>query len=177
MSILTSKTIYQRKWRLERAYKGLCVRCGLPLVNEKVKCTVCKENESQVKKQWYVKKKATMECLKCKEIKTIGMYCEKHWFMSIALANFGSTRRALEIKDLLEKQSYKCALTGRTLTPGTNASIDHIIPTSKGGTDDVTNLQWMDLDVNFAKSDLSVDAFIQLAKEITEYASRTITIN
>ena len=163
---------YHRTWRQARCNAGLCVCCGLKNDGPHKKCAHCKQQESIVKKRWYEKKKRSGECLKCKQPATAKMYCEKHWFVIIARTNFKNKINSQELKYLLEKQNYQCAITGRPLQIGINASIDHIIPRASGGTDELMNLQWVDLDVNFSKSDLSLKAFIALAKEVVEYASR-----
>jgi phenylalanyl-tRNA synthetase beta subunit len=37
-----------------------------------------------------------------------------------------------ELREILDRQNYKCALTGRPLTPD-NCAMDHIVPLSRGG--------------------------------------------
>lgn len=68
----------------------------------------------------------------------------------------------------LEQQDYRCALSGVHLTPS-NAALDHIVPVSEGGTDDVENLQWLDKIVNRAKSTLSQDEFIEMCRRVAAY--------
>jgi len=60
-----------------------------------------------------------------------------------------------------------CALTGRRLTR--DAHLDHIVPVSKNGTNDISNLQFLTPEVNQAKSDLGVDAFIKLCEEVLKH--------
>jgi len=48
-------------------------------------------------------------------------------------------------------------------------SIDHKIPTSKGGTHDVSNLQFVHVDVNYAKRNLLESEFIQMCKEVSSH--------
>ena len=74
-----------------------------------------------------------------------------------------------EVMDLLEKQEFRCALTGRELTPET-VSMDHIEPVCDGGTHDIDNAQLLHRDVNRAKSTLSNDDFIQLCCEVAALA-------
>lgn len=47
---------------------------------------------------------------------------------------------------------HKCAYTGKHV-PGKLGNIDHIIPKSRGGTDDLENLVWCDKDINSRKAD------------------------
>lgn len=70
---------------------------------------------------------------------------------------------------LLEKQNYKCALSGWALTPET-ASIDHIKPLSKGGTHVGENAQILHCDVNRAKNSMDNDSFIAMCRAVTNHA-------
>lgn len=56
--------------------------------------------------------------------------------------------------------------SGRRLVPGQNASLDHLVPRSRGGTDTLENLQWVDLKVNLMKTDLMHDEFLALCAQI-----------
>jgi 5-methylcytosine-specific restriction endonuclease McrA len=69
----------------------------------------------------------------------------------------------------LEYQRYRCALTGRKLTPD-EASLDHIVPVRDGGEHTIENAQILHRDVNRAKSVLSHQAFINLCREVTKHS-------
>jgi 5-methylcytosine-specific restriction endonuclease McrA len=69
---------------------------------------------------------------------------------------------------LLEHQEYRCALTGRHLTPGT-ASLDHVIPIRCGGEHVIENTQVLHREVNRAKGSLSNEEFIALCDEVTRW--------
>ena len=69
---------------------------------------------------------------------------------------------------IAKKQKLLCPLTGRKLN-GDTMSIDHKIPTSKGGTHDVSNLQFVHVDVNYAKRNLLESEFIQMCKEVSSH--------
>ena len=58
-----------------------------------------------------------------------------------------------------------CPLTNRHLTRH-NISIDHIIPTSKGGTNDLQNLRFVDYHANLAKATFSDSDLLKLAIDI-----------
>lgn len=64
------------------------------------------------------------------------------------------TRKKLEA--LIEKQEYKCAITGLLLTPDT-ASCDHIVAIKKGGQNAMSNIQVVHKDVNRIKGTLSME--------------------
>jgi 5-methylcytosine-specific restriction endonuclease McrA len=66
---------------------------------------------------------------------------------------------------LLEFQRYRCALTGRQLTP-TTAALDHIVPIRCGGQHVIENAEVLHKDVNRAKGALTNSEFIQLCREV-----------
>lgn len=74
---------------------------------------------------------------------------------------------AFDFWRLAKKQKLCCPLTGRRLT-GETMSIDHIVPISKGGTNDLTNLQFVHVEVNYAKRNLLQENFIQLCHEVVK---------
>ena len=75
---------------------------------------------------------------------------------------------------LLEYQQYRCALTGRKLTPKT-AALDHIVPVRFGGEHLIENAQVLHKDVNRAKGSLTSDEFIAMCCEIVQWSNRPTT--
>ena len=59
---------------------------------------------------------------------------------------------------LLERQQFKCALSGVKLTPKT-ASLDHCVPVSKGGGIDMDNVQIVHEVINRMKGTLDNEQF------------------
>lgn len=94
--------------------------------------------------------------------------CKVCSFKTVA-TSVGNSSRWKELEQLLESQNYICPYTGMKLEIGKNASIDHIVPKSKGGTDSIDNLQWVDLATNMAKRDLDESEFLQLVYRIADY--------
>lgn len=78
------------------------------------------------------------------------------------------------ILHVIEKQSERCALTGRHLVPE-DATLDHNLPTSRGGKHTLDNIQILHRDVNRAKSTLTNDEFIALCREVVAWADRKYT--
>lgn len=76
------------------------------------------------------------------------------------------------IARLLEVQAYRCALTGRPLQPE-DASLDHIVPVSRGGPHRMENVQVLHTAVNRAKAALTTAEFISLCREVVTWADRT----
>lgn len=72
---------------------------------------------------------------------------------------------------LVAWQGYRCALTGRPLTPET-ASLDHIVPVRCGGEHRIENAQVLHKDVNRAKTTMTNEEFIRLCREVIEHAAQ-----
>ncbi len=72
------------------------------------------------------------------------------------------------VLNLLATQEYRCALTGRELTPET-ASLDHIVPIRCGGEHVIENTQVLHKDVNRAKGSRTNIEFVGLCREIVRY--------
>ncbi len=54
--------------------------------------------------------------------------------------------------NVFERDNYTCQMCGRTISDGVKLEIDHIIPVSKGGSDNMSNLQTLCFDCNRGKS-------------------------
>lgn len=77
----------------------------------------------------------------------------------------------MEVLKLLKRQKYRCALTGEKLAPDT-ASLDHIIPVSRGGKSYLGNAQVLDATVNRAKHTMTNDEFIAMCRQVVRHADR-----
>lgn len=55
--------------------------------------------------------------------------------------------------EILKRDNYRCQMCGVTAKDGAALEIDHIMPVSKGGTNDAGNLQVLCRDCNAGKSD------------------------
>jgi 5-methylcytosine-specific restriction endonuclease McrA len=73
------------------------------------------------------------------------------------------------LDDKFDKQTGICPYTGRHLILGKDASLDHIVPSSKGGTNDLENLQWVFHKANEMKWNYSEEEFLGLVREIFLY--------
>ncbi len=86
-------------------------------------------------------------------------------------SNVGRPTGKINVKNvlqLLDFQNYRCALTGRSLTPD-EASLDHVVPVRDGGEHVIENTQVLHRDVNRAKSILSNQQFLDLCCEVAKH--------
>jgi 5-methylcytosine-specific restriction endonuclease McrA len=73
-----------------------------------------------------------------------------------------------QIVSIIEKQEFRCALSGVFLNPD-SSNLDHKHPVSLGGTDDIENLQWLDSNVNRAKGNMPNEEFILMCKRVAAW--------
>ena len=92
----------------------------------------------------------------------------------------GSKKRAsasfAEMKRLYEKHGDKCALSGAPITCSYNA-IDHITPTSRGGSNLIENIQFLHPIVNAMKGDMPQENFIALCCMIADKSRGLIDLS
>ena len=148
---------------------------------------ICLMNKDQksYKKEWYLKhKEERIQAEKSRRVTktTLGicrscslpvfanskLYCEKHWYAQVALNNKLKKTLVPELRALAIGQKYICPYTGDLLIPGLNMSLDHINPKSKEGTNNISNLQWINTDVNYMKRNLNEKDFLSLCHKIVK---------
>ena len=121
-------------------------------------------------KRVYAEKKQAGVCSSCSRPVLVegGTQCEYHWYSTVAFRHFGDGGKAMTttLMTLMARQAHRCPYTGVALLPGVNASLDHIMPTSRFPElgRDVTNVQWTSKIANQAKSALTGDEFVQLCE-------------
>ena len=74
----------------------------------------------------------------------------------------GGVATSAELYELVQAQEYKCALSGACIKDPNNASLDHKTPISKGGKNNIENLQWLLSEINLMKGSLENDRFVEL---------------
>lgn len=75
---------------------------------------------------------------------------------------------ALDLWGLAKRQRLLCPVSGRKLS-NRNISIDHIVPLSKGGTHDISNLRLTIKEINYARINMSDADFIALCREVAAH--------
>lgn len=134
------------KYRKDRHARGLCERCGKRRPKkDRRNCKICTEylrvKARQYRNRTFFDKRARS--------------CDFKYSVGVAKM----------LCSLWKEQRGLCSLTGRRLTRW-NAEVDHIIPISKGGSNERSNLRWLHKDVNQAKRSLSDDEFIDLCRDV-----------
>jgi len=170
------KLEYLRKRNLRLKTKRLCISCQNPLKGidkEHTRCPDCRAKAVKSRLKSIRRFRELGLCNECGKPASIGgkyKLCEVCWFRHIAKVRTGAYKNWLAIKELLQRQNYRCAYTGTELIIGDNASLDHITPCVKGGDNSITNLQWIDRRVNTIKYDMTHQEFIlYLKSRITLY--------
>ncbi len=160
-----------RQKRQEREQAGLCTNCGMsPPVEGAKWCQACRDKGAVRHRSQSAHRLKHNLCYRCASPlgDTPSNYCESCVFKIIAVKNLGDASRADEIAELFDKQSRRCAYTGLPLTLGVDASVDHIIPRSKGGSDALQNLQWVHRQVNRWRSDMDDGDFRQFLLQVSQ---------
>lgn len=154
-----------------RVQQGLCRQCGSPNESGGQRCNICLE----INREEYHSRVRNGQCVYCRDRATAGAFCFRHWLKNIGspyslrLKNGGLAM----LQQLWEEQRGLCAVTGKLLIPGNNASLDHIIPVSKGGLSTKDNLRWVLYEVNFAKADLTHEQFVEMCRDVVRFHERT----
>ena len=133
------------------------------------KCKICISSApiSPKKKELYDRRREARECVKCGTQPTVNeVFCERCWFTSAAATCAGGSKNAHLIIDLWHRQGGCCYYTGEPLVPGSNASLDHQQPRSRGGRDVPDNLRWVSLRVNLMKTSMTHGEFIKTCAQI-----------
>lgn len=163
--------VYQTKQHAllyqERKSNGLCPLCGRTAEAGHVRCVECRTDEINSRAKRREKRKTEGLCRLCKDPKLEhNSLCYLCWLKEMSRRSTGTTEHAQALQAILERQNYKCALTGKVLTPGLDASVDHILPKHRGGGNEVSNLRWLLFQVNRMRSSLLDDELIELCEVI-----------
>ena len=146
----------------KRRSSGVCTQCYQPHAGPGVCCPECLEQ----RKQEYANRDRG-QCWLCQKPGLItALYCEDCWLAEVSKRFLGPRKRGAELKDLFTRQGHRCALSGVPLQLGRNASLDHILPKSCGGADDVVNYRWVHTRVNQLRGNLTDGEFYDLCARV-----------
>ena len=107
----------------------------------------------------------------CAKMRT---YYERRFFWGRAMKLRGNQKATtLDLARLWKMQRGRCALTGRRLNRD-NSQLDHIVAKARGGTDEINNLQWVCVEANLAKRELSETEFVSLCSDVMRWIGERI---
>lgn len=146
---------------------GTCIACGLRPIFIERSTTRCLECCDANKAKAMASRRSRLERGTCADCglapPSVRIQCLRCWYDNVA------QRYRIDAADLCqlwEHQGGCCALTGETLIPGVNASLDHVVPVKRGGTADITNVRWVTIIVNQAKRDFGDPDFFDMCRKI-----------
>lgn len=162
----TSKTKRRR-----RQMMGTCNCCTEPTAPGRKQCErhLSMAREGLRRRQVDAARNGRCTSCACKAA-AFGSRCERCWWMRLGSVYLGRGARHVELKALLDAQGGRCAISGRQIMPGVNGSVDHIVPRSKGGKNEISNLRWVERDANYYRGNMSDDDLIQLCRDIVAHA-------
>lgn len=165
----------------DRIKQGLCGYCGKNGCN-------CKERQRAGATRRRNLRLATGLCKDCNSEQYKGGFCSTCWgkhkqYQKKARRKEGAiwlqhkyehkyNVEWCELKALYDRQEGCCALSGVPITIGVNASLDHIIPKAKGGTNTIENYQWVHSTTNIMKNAYPIEQFIEWCSLIAEHSRR-----
>jgi len=154
----------QRRKKLKIA--GLCTQCGKNKDGNSIayclKCSRRKISSARCRRNKLIK----LGLCACSKKLYAGKQCFECYFKRCCCRATGNIQLWRQLYNKLVKQKFCCIYTNRKLIPTENMSIDHIIPTTKGGSSNIDNLQWIDEQINRMKNDFTHDEFIETMKFI-----------
>lgn len=147
---------------------GLCTACGKTNDSPTTTCSTCKAKVSRARNAVVARYREQGLCSCGERPQSVGLACEECWFKARARDCAGSTSQWQALRLLLIAQGFCCAYSGKRLELGPDATIDHKVPRSRGGSNDISNLQWVSRRVNSMKTDFTHEEFIAACRIIAE---------
>jgi hypothetical protein len=159
--------------RDRRIDAGMCIECGVrPPRLGVLRCDDCAHRERERVSNQRAANLAAGLCTVCRGTPFASGLCERCWFRRASSNNLGHVRGGEILRRKFHEQGGTCWYTGRALTPGVDATLDHTLSTARGGTNDADNLRWVHWSVNDMKGALSAQEFVGLCAEIVAFAKR-----
>lgn len=145
-----------RAWQEEHKKLWLCVECNNKAISG-LRCKECNKRRNEYKKKYRKNWKELWLCYECwKAVLVNKNVCLKHYLKKISLIRLWTQSYDKQLKELMEKQNHKCALTWDDINWGDDIELDHIIPTSKWWSNTLDNIQWTTKKANRLKQDMTI---------------------
>lgn len=160
------------KSRSLRKAAGQCYTCDSPSKPGRTRCHACLVRMKSLSKVMRDARSASGLCRNCGAKPANGKKCDRCWFRVMAGQHLGDPDMDVELKALWHKQGGLCALSRIKLIPCRNASLDHIVPVSRGGKSVIANLRWTATRVNRARDNMTDAEFVEMCRAVVETSSR-----
>ena len=162
--------LYERNKNKKYKEMKKCLNCG----KDTEKGNRCKDCLQNITQKSNVQRRKRVEfglCPRCGNKKeSLAKCCEICFLKKCSETCFGINGRWVELQKLYEEQK-KCPYSGEELFLGINCQLDHKIPRSKGGSNELSNLQWVYSPINTMKWDLDEIEFLQLVKRVALHSA------
>lgn len=94
-----------------------------------------------------------------------------YWRSKLFNAHYKTTYSAHDFAQLWKLQRGQCGLTGQRLSSD-NCHIDHVVPISRGGGHQLSNLRWTTTRANQAKGMMTDPEFTELCSSVAQWIAR-----
>lgn len=157
-----------KKYQDAHRQQGLCIQCPAPALAGKVRCADCLKRRTVIRKSRRDRAEELGMCYQCHTATKMTSHklCEDCYFKGTCASHFGSQVQWRSLKEKFFLQNGKCALSGVSLTLGIDVELDHIVPSSRGGKDELDNVQWVLCVVNRMKDHMLETEFFGLVEKL-----------
>ena len=154
-----------RDFRARRKAAGLCSDCSQPAREGKSRCQVC-HDKCMERRQARID---SGQCVSCSNNSLPNH--QKCKVCVVKAATYQATGSRKNWEAVLGLFTGQCAVSGLPIEIGKNAHLDHRLPKSTHPEliADLTNLQWVHRDVNYAKRNLHPQLFLELCKKVVDF--------
>lgn len=170
-----------RRMVVRKAESSVCLDCSEPALPNHRRCAVHRARAAEYQMKSPRKLKHLFGqgvCMNCGKpaLSTVKhrrfAVCETCFLKQLARRHLGSQSRWHELHQKLAEQNFRCPYTGEFLELGRNASIDHILPSSKypERRTDITNVEWVTRTANAAKGEMTKEAFLAWVALVHEFS-------
>lgn len=158
--------------RQERESMGLCLSCGkLPPSPNRSLCQPCLDLRRDKAREYRQTRLAAGLCVRCGKTGKLphSSNCEVCFFKDLSNQTFGTVVEGEPLRNLFWANGGRCVYSNLPLTFGLDATLDHIVPVAKGGTDTIDNVQFVHSMANQMKWSYLESEFLGFIKAIYEH--------
>ena len=94
--------------------------------------------------------------------------------MKISHSRLGSSKYWKDLKELIVKQDFRCALTGDKISFDEDIELDHILPRYRKGKDELSNVQWVTSRANWFKRACTQEELLEICSKIVNTLSKKV---